>query len=113
MLTPFNYQSVQSSVVGHLTTFSLMKRYKSSIQNEIIPLITPQELSDIKLCRLNFSLVEKLAKLGKKHFYESDQSDISLYCICMAIGTIIKEYDWGIAFIQQEGMCKMATMIVN
>lgn len=109
MLTPFNYQSVQSSAISD---FSSMMMYKSCLQNEIIPLITPQELRDIKLCRLNFSLLEKLAKLGKKHFYESDQSDISLYCICMAIGTIIKEYDWGLDYIQQEGMCKMANMIV-
>lgn len=113
MLTPFNYHSVQSSIVGDLTIFSSMKMYKSSIQNEIIPLTTQQELRDIVQCRFNFSLVEKLARLGKMHFYESDQSDVSLYCICMAIGTIIKEYDWGIAYIQQEGMCKMAAMIVD
>ena len=30
----------------------------------------------------------------------------------MAIGTIIKEYDWGTEYIQQSGMCALAEKCV-
>lgn len=112
MLTSSNYLSVQNAVMGNISSFfPAMMSYKSSIQREVIDITTPQELNDIRDCRLNLSLVDKLAKLGKQHFQASDMSDTSLYCVCMAIGTIIKEYDWGTDYIQQEGMLKLATKV--
>lgn len=90
-----------------------MMRYKSSIQLEIIPRTTTKELNDIRDCCLNITLIKKLADIGRQHFIISDKSDTTLYCICMAIGTIIKEYDWGTKYIQQGGMLDMATMIAG
>ena len=31
----------------------------------------------------------------------------------MAIGTIVKEYDFGIKYVQQDGMCEMAAKIMG
>lgn len=113
MLTSENYFSVQTTVMENIDLFfSSLKRYKSCIQFEIIRMTTQQELNDIKNCRLNHSLIDKLAILGKKHYYASDKNDTTLYCICMAIGTIIKEYDWGIEYISKSGMCTLAQKIV-
>lgn len=112
MLTISNFTSIQSVVLGNLTAFlpSMMK-YKSSIQREVIPLYSPQELNDITVGRSNLSVIEKLTTLGKQHFISSDKSDSTLFCICMAIGTIIKEYDWGTEYVQQSRMCKLASKI--
>lgn len=114
MLSFSNYQSVQNTVMNNISSYlPSMMSYKSDIQHEIIELTTPQEFNDIRTCQINTSLINKLATLGKKHFELSDMSDATLYCICMAIGTIIKEYDWGTEYIQQIGMCKLATKIAG
>ena len=114
MLTASNYNSVQAIVVGNFSNyFPVMIRYKSMIQREILTLTTPQELNDIRECRLNITLVNKLADIGKMHFATSDKDDTTLYCLCLAIGTIIKKYDWGTDYIQQNGMISLAKKIVE
>ena len=114
MLTESNYLSVQATVTKNLSQYlPSMIVYKSSIQRDVINLATSQEISDVAACRLNLSLVDKLVKLGKKHYVLSDKSDTTLYCICMAIGTIIKEYDWGLEYIEQSGMLNLAAQITN
>lgn len=88
-----------------------MIKYKSSIQREILSLLTYSDTCDIRDCRFNTEVVEKLVALGKKHYASSDKTDETVYCICMAIGTIIKEYDWGVYYIQSTGMCEIAAKI--
>ena len=114
-LTEANYSTVQANVMKNASRYMvLMISFKSLIQREIMPMLSQQELSDIRDCRLNASTINKLATLGKKHFQSSSQkSNEVLYCICMAIGTIIKEYDWGTQYIQQSGMCAMSQKIVQ
>ena len=90
----------------------VMIAFKSAIQRVIIPMLTPTELGDIKDCQLNMTVVEKLANLGKtQYLHATERNDEILYCLCMAIGTIIKEYDWGIKYVQQDGMCELAAKI--
>ena len=114
-LTETNYSTVQANVTKNMMQYmSMMKDFKSLIQREIIPMLSQQELYDIRDCRLNIDTIDKLATLGKKHFQCAPQkSNEVLYCLCMAIGTIIKEYDWGIMYIQQDGMCEMSTKITS
>lgn len=113
MLTTSNYLSVQATVTKNLSQYlPSMIAYKSSIQRDAISLATSQEISDIAACRLNLSLVDKLVNLGKKHYVLSDKSDTTLYCI-MAIGTIIKEYDWGYEYIEQSGMLDLTAKIAS
>ena len=114
-LTETNYSTVQANVTQNMTQYmSLMKDFKSVIQREVIPMLSRQELCDIQACRLNIDTINKLAALGKKHFQSFPQkSNEVLYCLCMAIGTIIKEYDWGIRYIQQDGMCEMSAKITS
>lgn len=113
MLSSSNYLSTQSNVMGNMGKFlPVMIAFKSAIQRAIIPMLSPTELSDIKDCRLNITVVEKLTNLGKtKYQHAAERNDETLYCLCMAIGTIIKEYDWGIKYVQQDGMCELAAKI--
>ncbi len=114
MLNKLNIESVKSKVSSQLMSYMpYMIRYKSSIQSEILPLLTYSETCDIRDCRFNPEVVRKLVLLGKRHYASSDKTDETIYCICMAIGTIIKEYDWGVYYIQSAGMCEIAAKIAN
>lgn len=115
MLTQSNFSTVQAKVMGNLNEYMpLLKSFKSAIQVEIIPKLTPQELSDIANCNLNEDVVDKLSRLGKIHYLKyNQQNDMILYCICVAIGTIINEYEWGVKYIQPIGVCEMASKILS
>lgn len=115
MLNSSNYLSVQANVTGNIGKYlPVMVRFKSSIQRVIIPMLSENELQDIKDCHLNMEVVDKLANIGKVQYQQSaERSNEILYCLCLAIGTIIKEYDWGTRYIQQGGMCELATKITS
>ena len=37
----------------------------------------------------------------------------SAYCAAMAVGTIIKEYEWGTQYLTPDGLYELATRIYN
>lgn len=115
MLSTNNYLSVQASITNHFSKYMpIMMQFKSTIQRTIIPLLSANELQDIRDCRTNITVIDKLVHIGKTQYQKSmERTDETLYCLCMAIGTIIKEYDWGIRYIQQDGMCEMAAKIIE
>ena len=112
MLTLRNYSNIQNIVTTNLWQYLPMQiEFKSRIQVDVQ--LTPSETLDLIACTLNKNVVKKLARLGREHYLASDKSDTTLYCICMAIGTIVKEYDWGTYYISPSGMCELADMIVG
>lgn len=115
MLTSANYQTVQRNVTSNfLRYFTLMRSCKTVLQNEVIPLLSLQEKNDIKNSRFNQNVLDKLTSLGKREYQkQADKTDEVLYCICMSIGTIIKEYEWGTTYISQTGMCQLAAKIAR
>lgn len=114
MLNSSNYLSVQANVTEDMDKYlPIMAKFKSTIQRVIIPMLSANELQDIRDCRLNMDVVDKLVYIGNVQYMHAERNDETLYCLCMAIGTIIKEYDWGIEYIQQEGMCEIAAKITS
>lgn len=113
MLTPFNINSVRANVSSNMMYYmQMMIGYKTFIQSAIRSQLTAQEERDIQECHLNYGCIKKLATLGKQCYEEGfTRSDEDLFCICMAIGTIIKEYDWGIDYILPDGLCELASMM--
>lgn len=110
MLTLNNCRIVQANVQSNFQRYlPSMIKFKSEIQTDVD--LTELETLDLIACRLNMNVVRKLTALGRAHFASSDRSDEILYCICMAVGTIIKEYDWGTYYISPEGICELANMI--
>lgn len=66
MLNKLNIESVKSKVSNHLMSYMpCMIKYKSSIQREILSLLTYSDTCDIRDCRFNTEVVEKLVALGK------------------------------------------------
>lgn len=83
---------------------------KSSIQRDVLPLLTRQEEMDIVASRKNEQVINKLAQLAADHYRQSP-NNATMYCLCMSVGTIIKEFEWGTEYIKPEGMYKLAQKI--
>lgn len=84
--------------------------YKTSIQNEIVSMLTQQELLDITYSIKNEAVINKLAKLSARYYKESP-NDETLFCLSMTIATIIKEYEWGTDYLSTDGICALAQKI--
>ena len=82
---------------------------KSSIQRDVLPLLTRQEEMDIVASRKNEQVINKLARLAADHYRQSP-NNATMYCLCMSVGTII-EFEWGTEYIKPEGMYKLAQKI--
>ena len=92
--------------------FPKMIAYKSYIQRAVLAITTQKELEDIRDCRINQGLIDKLVRLASQEWKLS--GDIkSLYCAAMAVGTILKEYEWGTQWIVGEGLYEIAQRIYN
>lgn len=86
--------------------------YKSYIQRSILDVATTRELQDVRDCRINQGMIDKLCRLAKKEWMLSGDAQ-SLYCASMAVATIVKEYDWGTKYLAGDGLWEMAQRIQN
>ena len=89
-----------------------MINYKKYVQEKVIDIATSKELEDIRDCRINQGLIDKLTKLAKQAMLSSRDTQ-SFYCTAMAVGTIIKEYEWGTQYLTPDGLYELATRIYN
>ncbi|MCE9400132.1 hypothetical protein K0H32_07990 [Bacteroides fragilis] len=110
MITIQQFTEIGNQLLTSPTTFLSMIEYKSAIQREIIPLLTEGEMADIASSIENKQVVNKLARLATARFRISSD-DITLYCLSLSIGTIIKEYGWGNYYATSSGCYELAKMI--
>lgn len=114
MITVSNINSVRSQTMSDSRYINEMIRIKSSIQSLIIPQLTLEEKNSIRLSTLNHNVIAKLVNLGKLEYANNPlRSDTLAFCIAMAIGTIIKEYDWGLNYVMQDGIIAIANGVTN
>ena len=104
------FSAISYSILSNPALFQLMREFKSTIQLEIIPLTTAEETEDIRNCIPNEKTIEKLITLGASHF-SKHMTPETLYCASMAVGTIIREYDWGWNFVSSAGVYEIAKRI--
>ena len=108
-----DFENAADNVRKDLMTYlPKMIAYKSMIQKSVLLVATPAEKEDVRNSRINPSLIGKLAKLAHGVWSASPDME-SLYCVAMAVGTIIKEYEWGIQYLTPEGLQSMANLIKN
>lgn len=100
----------QFSSKVYMSLLMKMIPMKSSIQRDVSPLLTRQEEMDIVASRKNEQVINKLARLAADHYRQSP-NNATMYCLCMSVGTIIKEFEWGTEYIKPEGMYKLAQKI--
>lgn len=111
-MIPFPSQDVFRGAMSSITTFMMAQAFKTDIQNEIFSMISQEEKSDIKYSRYNENVVNKLVSLGAEKFAAYNSVE-ALFCAAMSVGTIIKEYEWGVQFIVGNGCYEMARRIYN
>lgn len=85
--------------------------YKTYIQRNVLDVATSEELADVSNGILNQSLLNKLILLAKSKWQSGSSED--LYCLSMAVATIIKEYGWGTEYLNNEGLFRLAVRIEN
>lgn len=111
-MIPFPSQTEFRGAMTNMATFMMCRAFKTEIQYEVFSLISEDEKSDIKYSRYNENVVEKLVKLGAEKFAAYNSVE-ALFCAAMSVGTIIKEYEWGIQFVVGDGCYQMARRIYN
>lgn len=113
MITKQEYDIATNQILSDFATaLPKMISYKSSIQREILDIATQKELEDVRDCRINQNMIDKLCRLAKRRWQPSGDAK-SLYCAAMAVATIIKEYDWGTDYLVGDGLWRMADRIQN
>jgi predicted XRE-type DNA-binding protein len=89
-----------------------MITYKSYVQRAVLNEVTQQELEDVRDCRINQGMIDKLTRIAASQ-WRTERSAFNLYCAAMAVATIVKEYDWGIQYLTSDGLYQMAERIYN
>lgn len=85
---------------------------KTNLQNAIVNCLSQEELADIWSSTLNESVIEKLILLARPYFKE-EPTDKTLDVLALSIGTIIKEYEWGLYYLHKEGFQELKDRIRN
>ena len=95
--------------------FDILERaipIKTNLQNAIVNCLSQEELADIWSSTLNESVIEKLILLARPYFKE-EPTDKTLDVLALSIGTIIKEYEWGLYYLHKEGIQELKDRIRN
>lgn len=95
-----------------LDALPLMIDCKIYLQRAVIDIATEKELEDVRDCKINQGMIDKLCRLAKRKWISSG-NPISIYCAAMAVATIVKEYDWGTQYLIGDGLWQMADRIQN
>lgn len=85
--------------------------YKTYIQRNVLDVASSEELADVSNGVFTRSLLDKLILLAKSKWQSGTSED--LYCLAMAVATIIKEYGWGTEYLNNEGLYRLAMQIDN
>ena len=76
---------------------------KTYLQNAIVDYLTYEEMLDIKISVLNKDVIDKLIEISRP-YYENEPTTEMLDVLALSIGTIIKEYEWGVHYLGKEGV---------
>lgn len=113
MITKQEFTQASEQVRMNLATaMPKMIAYKSYVQLAVLDKASQQELEDVRDCRINQGMIDKLARIAASQ-WRTERSAFNLYCAAMAVATIVKEYDWGIQYLTSDGLYQMAERIYN
>ena len=113
MITRQEFETGANAVrKNFMAAFPKMINYKKYVQVKVLEIATQKELEDVRDCRINQGMIDKLVKLCKTAMGGASDAQ-SAYCAAMAVGTIIKEYEWGTQYLTPDGLYELATRIYN
>ena len=111
MITKDQFISAANSVSRDIMTWlPTMKRQKTDIQTKVLNLATEKEMFDVRDCIVNQGMIDKLCFLAHQHLND-DVSAENYYCLALSVGTIIKEYDWGTNYLNNDALYELAIRI--
>lgn len=104
-------EAANSVIHAFLQYLPIMSDYKKYIQTTVLFVATQDELNAVRNCVFNQSLVNKLVDIARRKWERGSKDTQTLYCAAMAVGTIIKEYDWGVQYVMPDGLYELANNI--
>lgn len=110
--TKDDFTAVSRSIAPGSLLLQTAISFKSSIQREIIPLLTSDQMMDVKYSRKNEDVVKMLIHLGYRK-YSANPTIENLYCASIAVATIVKEYEWGMEYLIGDGLYKLAKRVYD
>ena len=113
MITKQEFDYAKRKVASNTGIFlPKMISYKSYVQRAVLNVASAKELADVRDCRINQNMIDKLCTIAKREWLLSRDAE-SLYCAAIAVGTIIKEYDWGPRYVTGDGPWEIGQRIQN
>ena len=113
MITRQEFETGANAVKNNfMSALPKMINYKKYVQVKVLDMATRKELEDVRDCRINQGMIDKLVKLCKTAMCGANDTQ-SAYCAAMAVGIIIKEYEWGTQYLTPDGLYELATRIYN
>lgn len=113
MITKQEFDYAAKKVASNTSAYlPKMISYKSYVQRAVLNIATPKKLADVRDGHINQNLIDKLCMIAKREWLLSRDAD-SLYCIVIAVGTIVKEYDWGTIYVSGNGPWELSQRIQN
>lgn len=106
-------KSIMSNTItstGFSSHFNELRNIKVTIQTQITDSLSQEELYDVALSRKNDNVIEKLITIGKE-LYIQEPTDEKAYMIAISIATIIKEYEWGVYYLSENGLYELVNKI--
>ncbi len=111
MVTKQDFNTAVKKIATNLASaLPMIIGYKNYIQRAVIDIASRKELEDVRDCKINQGMIDKLCRLAKGEWEKSGDAQ-SLYCAAMAVATIVKEYDWGSRYLIGDGLLEIADRI--
>lgn len=119
MITKERLEQISKSIMataitnsGFSAQFNELRGIKTYMQNQIADEWSEQETFDVVFSRRNEGAIEKLIALGKR-LYGQAPTEERAFMIAMSIGTIVKEYGWGMDLVSGDGFCNLVNRILD
>lgn len=89
----------------------LMIEQKSSIQRVLANQVTTSEAIDVANNKFNKDVYDKLIRIGQSKMQNIGYSELNLFCIAMAIGTILKELFEDTSFVSGGKLSEITNLL--
>lgn len=103
----FLHSNDQSSLLTQMISL------KTAIQSKVAELFTPIESLEIVFNngKIDHSTIIDKLILVASSYYKQNPNKENLFCLSMVVGTIIKEYDFTVFYLTNEGLYILADRI--
>jgi len=110
-MTTEELNKIGATVLANPQGLRLMIEQKSSMQIELVKQSTNSESMDVLYNKFNQGIYDKLILIGQSRMKSLGYSEQNLFCIAMAIGTILKELFEDTSFVSGGKLSEITNLL--